>query len=359
MIELYGYIPILPDQLNGISLDKDRIYVEGSETKDANTFNCVLSARCIVENQEVPEGDELMDNETTATYSKYVTISTSVTLTVAENSYDITSITPFQLVNTSGNTVSINSLNSTIVNIVDTGADSKKTQEILSKVLDLINGVDTPDIDINELLKRDGLGYSDLYKNPGCFMLTDGVKTKIEVAGENGLSGSSYMAWEGSYPLDKLIHVIQSNLDILVENNKLKGDSYAMYFTTLLQSAISQACELDKFRLQLLEQSEQFRVKTQLDFYLALIKLQLDAIGVLADYEVKALNKALNKIQIKMYDTQIEGIKANSIIKLLSSQLDASSSSFTAGMTETVPPVYNNAEIMTLYTQVKTQMMGR
>ncbi|EAI2216567.1 hypothetical protein E2J16_06955 [Campylobacter coli] len=353
-MEIYGYIPVLPENLSNVLLDKDRIYIEGVETNTPNTYKCVLSARCIVENQKVPSGDEEVNDNITATYSKYVTISTSVTITTNE-SLDIQSISPFDLINTTGKTVSINRLNSTIVNLIDTGADTKKTTQVLDKVLDTLDGITLPDLDINELLKRDGKVYSDIYKDPSCYMLSNGVVEKVEKPGENGMSGKTVYTWRGTYPLDILINVIQSNLDILVDNDQLKGDSYAMYFTQLFQTAMIQACELDKYRLNMLEQAEQFRVKSQLDFYLGLIKLQLDSIGTLADYEVKALNKAINKIQVKMYDTQIKGIKSNNITKLLSAQLDASSSAFTAGMTETVPPTNNNAELMSLYSQAKSQ----
>ena len=321
-MEIYGFIPIIKGSLGGnesqIQLPSDRLFVEGTETAQKNVYSCVVTAKCVV-SERVPSGDT-SSGSTGSSYDKYVTISTGVTITTNE-ALDIITISPFDLVTRSGSTVTINNIKSTIVNLLFTHSNTGDTEEITKKVLDNLKKL--PELDLDA-------------KN---FLITNGKVVEEQlVSGVEGVPSKNRVIWQGDYPLDKLIYVIRSNLDILSYNQFLKNDQYAGFYSQLFGKAMELAIDLEKHR-----------ITTLANLYLGLLR-------VLSEYDVSKLKMATARLQCRVYYAQYQGFRSNNINKLFGSQLDGSSSAFAAGMTDVTPPVFNDATLMTTYSQVATAM---
>ena len=321
-MEIYGFIPIIKGSLGSnesqIQLPSDRLFVEGTETAQKNVYSCVVTAKCVV-SERVPSGDT-SSGSTGSSYDKYVTISTGVTITTNE-SLDIITISPFDLVTRSGSTVTINNIKSTIVNLLFTHSNTGDTEEITKKVLDNLKKL--PELDLDA-------------KN---FLITNGKVVEEQLlSGVEGVPSKNRVIWQGDYPLDKLIYVIRSNLDILSYNQFLKNDQYAGFYSQLFGKAMELAIDLEKHR-----------ITTLANLYLGLLR-------VLSEYDVSKLKMATARLQCRVYYAQYQGFRSNNINKLFGSQLDGSSSAFAAGMTDVTPPVFNDATLMTTYSQVATAM---
>ena len=321
-MEIYGFIPIIKGSLGGnesqIQLPSDRLFVEGTETAQKNVYSCVVTAKCVV-SERVPSGDT-SSGSTGSSYDKYVTISTGVTITTNE-ALDIITISPFDLVTRSGTTVTINNIKSTIVNLLFTHSNTGATEEITKKVLDNLKKL--PELDLDA-------------KN---FLITNGKVVEEQLlSGVEGVPSKNRVIWQGDYPLDKLIYVIRSNLDILSYNQFLKNDQYAGFYSQLFGKAMELAIDLEKHR-----------ITTLANLYLGLLR-------VLSEYDVSKLKMATARLQCRVYYAQYQGFRSNNINKLFGSQLDGSSSAFAAGMTDVTPPVFNDATLMTTYSQVATAM---
>ena len=321
-MEIYGFIPIIKGSLGGnesqIQLPSDRLFVEGTETAQKNVYSCVVTAKCVV-SERVPSGDT-SSGSTGSSYDKYVTISTGVTITTNE-ALDIITISPFDLVTRSGTTVTINNIKSTIVNLLFTHSNTGDTEEITKKVLDNLKKL--PELDLDA-------------KN---FLITNGKVVEEQLlSGVEGVPSKNRVIWQGDYPLDKLIYVIRSNLDILSYNQFLKNDQYAGFYSQLFGKAMELAIDLEKHR-----------ITTLANLYLGLLR-------VLSEYDVSKLKMATARLQCRVYYAQYQGFRSNNINKLFGSQLDGSSSAFAAGMTDVTPPVFNDATLMTTYSQVATAM---
>ena len=321
-MEIYGFIPIIKGSLGGyesqIQLPSDRLFVEGTETSQKNVYSCVVTAKCVV-SERVPSGDT-SSGSTGSSYDKYVTISTGVTITTNE-ALDILTISPFDLVTRSGSTVTISNIRSTIVNLLFTHSNTGDTEEITKKVLDNLKKL--PELDLDA-------------KN---FLITNGKIVEEQLlSGVEGVPSKNRVIWQGDYPLDKLIYVIRSNLDILSYNQFLKNDQYAGFYSQLFGKAMELAIDLEKHR-----------ITTLANLYLGLLR-------VLSEYDVSKLQMATARLQCRVYYAQYQGFRSNNINKLFGSQLDGSSSAFAAGMTDVTPPVFNDATLMTTYSQVATAM---
>ena len=171
------------------------------------------------------------------------------------------------------------------------------------------------------------------------FLITNGQVVEEQlINGVEGVPNNKRVVWQGDYPLDKLIYVIRSNLDILSYNQFLKNDQYAGFYAQLFGKAMELAVDLEKHR-----------ITTLANLYLGLLK-------VLSEYDVSKLQMATARLQCRVYYAQYQGFKSNNINKLFGSQLDGSSSAFAAGMTDVTPPVFNDATLMTTYSQVATAM---
>ena len=284
-MEIYGFIPIIKGSLGGnesqIQLPSDRLFVEGTETAQKNVYSCVVTAKCVV-SERVPSGDT-SSGSTGSSYDKYVTISTGVTITTNE-ALDIITISPFDLVTRSGSTVTINNIKSTIVNLLFTHSNTGDTEEITKKVLDNLKKL--PELDLDA-------------KN---FLITNGKVVEEQLlSGVEGVPSKNRVIWQGDYPLDKLIYVIRSNLDILSYNQFLKNDQYAGFYSQLFGKAMELAIDLEKHR-----------ITTLANLYLGLLR-------VLSEYDVSKLKMATARLQCRVYYAQYQGFRSNNINKLFSS----------------------------------------
>ncbi len=338
-MEIYGYIPITncPD-----GIDKDKALFEGKVLSNGKAVG-ILTVR-FIEDANVPNGDPAVGGSVSAKYSKYATQSNFVNLSVNDN-LDITSQFSIKY---GSKTFNIPANTTTIINILQSDGDNRNIQETIDGIVEELKTLPLEDTNVPD-------DYADLWKDYTNFMITDG---RVDIEEETSITGikSKKHIWKGTLPLDKMIYVIQSNLDILMANNRMKGDSYASSYTNLFNAALGYAVDLEKTRIALWEDARKFYYRTKLEKYLGLLKLRLDGLKSLADYSNSSLDIVIKRIQSKLYNTQTQGFKANNNNKLLSAQLDSASTAFSAGMTETVPPTNNNAELMSLYTQVKTDM---
>ena len=398
-MEIYGYIPITncPD-----TIDKDKALFEGKLLSNGKAVG-ILTVRFTTEDT-IPAGDT---ESTGGTYSRYATQSTVVELSVNEN-LDITSAFTIRY---GSSTYNVPANTTSIINILSSVADDSDIKETINNVINDVKEVTPEDIvvpnDFDELwsnsskIKVEDIkgipvnnyeipdNYPALWENYNGIQLSNGRIEVEEDISIQGIAGDKKYVWKGTLPLDNMIYIIQSNLDILMKNNRMKGDSYASTYANLFNSALNYAVDLEKSRLALLEDSRKFKektkidrslnmlgyaidmektrisiweesrkfeLKTKLDKYLSLLKLKIDSLRLLTDYTNSSLDIVTKRIQTKLYHTQIQGFKANNNNKLLAAQMDGASTAFSAGMTERAPSTYNNAELMQLYTQVKTDM---
>ena len=354
-MEIVGYIPIDSKILNQVSTDiklhLNKLYVEGKQTINDNEYIVSISARCISK-ALVPSVDD--ETGTKQEYDRYNKISRGLKITCNSN-LDILTNESFELIAYStGDLITMpeNCLKGlTVVNILEVSdVQYSDIKQVIDSSLDEIKKVNLPDIDWDNIFKRQGKDYADIYLDSTFSMITDG---EVKSRDEQTLSGiEKVYYWEGKFPLDRLIYTIQSNLDILMKNNKIKGDVYGNLYATLMAQAIQSATVLEQARIQAYEQASQFQIKSRLEYYLGVITAKLNIMKSLAEVQVQFLQKSLVKSQIKLYYVQTNGFKANNISKLFTAQLDGATTAFSAGMTETPPPVFNSGELMQLYTEV-------
>lgn len=362
-MEISGYIPVSSNAINQISTDikifNNKFYVEGKETNTKNKYAVVISTRCVYQDK-VPDVDGLMEVE--QKYDHYQFISRGISITT-NDSLDIVEHDSFTLITyTDGNAITIpaNTLAGLpIVNILENATDSSKIEIIKDKAIDELEKIELPPLDWDNIFKRQGMPYADIYLKPDFSAITNGKITEEEVLDNTSLPPKTIkkQVWKGDYPLDKLVYVIQSNLDLLTHNKKIEASSYGALYAQLFASAMQYAALLEQSRLQAYEQASQFEIKTQVEYYLGVISAKLNTLKSLAEYDISLLNKGLVKSQIKLYDIQAKGFKANNIYKLFNAQLDGASTAFSAGMLETPPATNNSSELMTLYSQVGSDML--
>ena len=358
-MEIQGYIPLSTKFLSSlpkeVKIDMNRMSIEGGQTSTINEFNVILTFRCII-NSRVPKV-EASDPE--LNYDKYGLVSRGIKITTNPN-LDIVTNEEFTAVSyADGSLVTMpeNCLaGSTIVNILENTASTDDVKSILDKALDELNKVNLPNLDWTNMFLRNGKPYADVYLDSNFSVITDGVK-QIETT-TDAITGqqNKKAVWRGNYPLDRMIYTIQSNLDILFENNAINKDMYGNLYATLFGQALQTSAVLEQARLELYENASQFQIKSQIEYYLQAITAKISILKALADFEISVLEKALTKIKSKVFYVQMNGYKANNIQKTFATQLDGISTSYAAGILDTTPSIYNNAELMSLYTQVKTDM---
>ena len=362
-MEISGYIPIDSSAINKVSSDikifNNKFYVEGRETAVKNKYSVVISTRCVYQDT-VPDVDGLMEVE--QKYDHYQYISRGISLTVDDSlniithdSFTLVAYSNAELIEIPANTLA----GSPIVNILENATDSSKIEVIKDKAIDELEKIKLPDIDWDKIFKRQDGPYADIYLKPDFSAITNGKIAEEEILDNTSLPPKTIkkQVWKGDYPLDKLIYVLQSNLDLLVHNKKIESSSYGALYAQLFASAMQYAALLEQSRLQAYEQASQFEIKTQVEYYLGVISAKLNTLKSLAEYDISLLNKGLVKSQIKLYDIQAKGFKANNIYKLFNAQLDGASTAFSAGMLETPPATNNSSELMTLYSQVGSDML--
>lgn len=356
-MELLGYLPVRNDILKAISTDirlyENKIYIEGKELEEKNKFSVILKFRC-VSRGEVPNVEELI---TPQTFDRFTQLSRGIYLTT-NNNLDILTHDEFSLIDINENEVVIpaNSLAGvTIVNYLENATDSSKVEQIKDKALEELEKINLPALDWENIFKRQGQNYADVYLTPDFSKITDGVITKEQFIDISGVT-INRQVWKGNYPLDKFIYVLQSNLDILLANKNITSDMYGNLYATLFQGALQSATVLEQARIQAYEQASQFQIKTLVEYYLGIITAKLNTLKSLAEYDLALLNKGILKAQVKLYSVQTQGFRTNNDNKLFTAQLDGASTAFSAGMLEEPPAPYNNSELASLYTKVATSM---
>ena len=357
-MEIIGYIPLQTTKVpSDVKLYLNKLYVEGKQISADNTYHLTISARCISKDTVTSVDDDTVKTE----FERYGSITRGIEVTCNSN-LDILTNEAFELVSYSNpeNTVPMaaNCLaGATIVNLLETSdVEYGDLRSIIDGALEEIKKVDLPDIDWDNIFKRQGKPYADVYLDPTFSRLTDGEVMMREETNSVGATDQIYF-WQGKWPLDRLIYTIQSNLDILLKNQRIKGDVYGNLYATLMAQAIQSATVLEQARIQAYEQASQFQIKSMLEYYLGVITAKLNILKSLAEVQTQFLQKSVVKAQLKLYYIQSNGFKSNNIQKLFNAQLDGATTAFSAGMTETPPAVYNNQELMGLYTQVGSDMM--
>lgn len=361
-MEIQGYIPInskiLDQYAPNVKLYLNRLSIEGGETETKNTFNCAITLRCIV-NSPVPKVD---DDDSDINFDKFVSITRGIKITTNDNLDIITNdgflVIAYDLNNGNEQQIQLpdNCLaGMTIINILDNMENIGDLKNIIDTALDELKNVNLPDLDWTNIFLRNQEPYANIYLNTDIFNITNGTITEETQTASTGLQ-TTKKVWSGTTPLDKLIYVIQSNLDIQKDNQTLKGDMLANAFITLLNQAIICATQLEQSRLQLYENASQFQITSMIKYYLEAIASKLSILNNLAQYELSTMDKALKKVQTKLYYMQTNGFKAYNTQKAFSAQLDGATTAFSAGMTDEAPSIFNNAELTSLYTQVTTDM---
>lgn len=354
-----------------IKLDQNKMFLDGKRTsrEDANEYIIRLSARYKVTAQ-VPVGDaeyttyksdgtNVSENKyTTQSYEKYTSLTRGIKVTCDEN-MDILTSEKFEILSSNETLVPVNAdalAGLSIVNLIDLSdiqyGDVKK---VIDTALDEIKQVQLPDLDWANMFKRKGGNYADIYLSPDFSVITNGYVTTEEALSDTGVKATKQV-WKGDYPLDRLIYAIQNNLDILMANQRIKGDVYGNLYATLMAQAIQSATVLEQARLQAYEQASQFQIKSMIEYYLGAINAKLSVIKTLAEVQTQFLQKAIYQAQIKLYNVQTQGFKANNINKLFTAQLDGASTAYTAGTLDIPPACYNNADLMGLYTDLSNNL---
>lgn len=338
-----------------IKLDKHKMFVEGKKITDEE-YLISLTGRCLVRDV-VPQVTD--DIEKPLPYDRYNIINRVIRMKL-DNNLNILSHDAFELI-----AYEVDELipipadtfaGTSIVNILE--ANDYKYEEVKSVIdsgLKEIERVKLPELDWENMFKRGGGNYADIYLKPDFSKITDGRIETETITQSTGISESKQV-WKGNYPLDRLIYTIQSNLDILMANRKINGDAYGNLYATLLVQAIQSSTVLEQARLQAYEQASQFQIKSMIEYYLGAITAKLNVVKTLAEVSTAFLQKSILQAQIKLYNIQTNGFKANNINKLFTAQFDGASTAYTSGMLDTPPSILNNSDLMSLYTNVGSDM---
>ena len=359
-----------------VKVDKNTYYIQGKRTGRTDVKEYIFSLVCRV---LVKDTTPIIDEQGGTEYDRYSIVNRAVKM-ICDDNMDIISHDAFDTVAYEQITINTDEVddNGRIVTedkdlLLTVPADKFKglsivdlidvndiqygiIKKIIDTSIDEIQKVQLPDLDWPNIFKRKGGNYADIYLDPAFSQITNGKIETEQVIQTTGVEGTKYV-WKGDYPLDRLIYTIQSNLDILMANQKIKGDVYGNLYATMMTQAIQSATVLEQARIQAYEQASQFQIKSMLEYYLGCITAKLNVVKALAEVQVTFLQKSIAKAQVKLYNVQTNGFKSNNINKLFSAQLDGATTSFSAGMTETPPAVYGNAELMSLYTQVGSDML--
>lgn len=354
-----------------IKLDKHKLFVEGkiltTEPQydengqeiitNNNKYIVSLTGRCIIKSL-VPIIDE-DGEETKQEYDRYQLINRVIKMTLNAN-LDIIEHDSFELIAYEIDeliTIPSNSfVGSSIVNILE--MNDYKYEDIKTVIdtgLAEIKKVQLPDLNWDKMFQRNGDDYADVYLNADFSKITDGLIQEETIQQTTGITETKQV-WKGTYPLDRLIYAIQSNLDILTANRKINGDAYGNLYATLMVQAIQSATVLEQARIQAYEQASQFQIKSMIEYYLGAISAKLNVVKTLAEVSTTFLNKAVLQAQIKLYNIQMNGFKANNIYKLFNTQYEGASTAYTSGMLDTPPAIMNNPDMLSLYSNVGSDM---
>lgn len=201
--------------------------------------------------------------------------------------------------------------------IINVLVDSSSGDEINNKILGLAD----------EILKDIG--------NNGVDALSDG-SINLETAQYADGTSENRWRWFGTKPLDKLIYIMQSQLDLLYKNYRVGTDILASTYTAVFPQIINAG----------------------LQYNANLIGSKVQVISALSNLRESSYKNILTKVQSKWYYIQMQAFKSNNKQKLFNAQYEGASTSFTAGMTTYAPRVNSDEELMSLYGEVSSQFLG-
>ena len=343
-----------------IKLDRHKLFVEGKRTSNEQKAEYIfsLTGRCLVKT-EVPVVDDTDTDGTTTYYDRYALINRAIKM-VCNSNLDIEEHDSFDLVIYELDItfpLPANCLKGmTLVNLIDVSdIQYGAIKEVIDTGLEEVKKIKLPEIDWEKIFKRQDKDYADVYLEPTFSVITNGKIDTEEELSTTGVKTKKYV-WKGDYPLDRLIYAVQSNLDILLLNNKIKGDIYGNLYATLMAQAMSSSTVIEQTRIQAYEQASQFQIRTRVDYYLGVITAKLNVIKALAEVQTQFLQKSLIQAQIKLYNIQAKGFTANSINKVFNAQLEGASTAFSSGMLDTPPAAYNNPDLMSSMSDVGTNL---
>ena len=165
--------------------------------------------------------------------------------------------------------------------------------------------------------------------------LTDGKITLEPITNPDG-STENRWRWVGNSTLDKLIYVLQSQLDIITKNYPAGKDVTANLYGQLFPQILSASIQRDS----------------------ALISARTQVISALAQLTKTQQDNILAKVQSKWYYIQMQAFKANNDQKLFAAQYEGASTAFSSGMVDYQPRINTDEEMLSLYGVVKSQFTG-
>lgn len=186
----------------------------------------------------------------------------------------------------------------------------------------------------NKVLKLADEILGDIGNN-GIETLTDG-SIKEETATYSDGSTELRWRWSGTKPLDKLIYVMQSQLDILYKNYGVGKDVLATTYASVFPQII----------------------QIGLQYNSNLLGNKVQVVSALANLRESSYKNILTKVQSKWYYIQMQAFKSNNKQKLFNAQYEGASTSFTAGMADYAPRINSDEELMSLYGEVSSQFLG-
>lgn len=201
--------------------------------------------------------------------------------------------------------------------IINVLVDSSSGDELNNQILQLAN-------DIIEDIGNNGVNS-----------LTDGsVKEETETYADG--STKTRWRWSGTKPLDKLIYIMQSQLDILYKNYNVGKDVLASTYASVFPLIVNSGLQYNS----------------------SLLANKVQVIAALSNLRESSYKNILSKVQSKWYYIQMQAFRGNNKQKLFAAQYEGASTSFSAGMTEYAPRVNSDEELMTLYGEVSSQFLG-
>ena len=275
----------------------DTVYWESAETTQA----CKI---IVNENYEIVQ---TFPHDFSCPY-KYFANNTAYTQSTYETSSD--SFLKFKL--------AVNCINleekTSIINVL---VDSSSGDDLNNKILGLANDI-----------------MGDIGNN-GIDALTDG-SIKEETATYSDGSTELRWRWSGTKPLDKLIYIMQSQLDILYKNYGVGKDVLATTYASVFPQII----------------------QIGLQYNSNLLGNKVQVITALSHLRESSYKNILQKVQSKWYYIQMQAFKSNNKQKLFAAQYEGASTAFSAGMTDYQPRINTDEELMTLYGEVSSQFLG-
>lgn len=208
------------------------------------------------------------------------------------------------------------------------------TLERNTSIINVLADNSSGDVLNNQILKLANELLDDIGNN-GIDSLTDG-KINVETAQYADGTVDKRWRWFGTKPLDKLIYVMQSQLDLLYKNYRVGTDVLASTYTAVFPQIINAGLQYNS----------------------SMIGNKVQVISSLSNLRESSYKNVLNKVQSKWFYIQMQAFKSNNVQKLFNAQYEGASTSFAAGMSDYAPRINSDDELMSLYGEVASQFLG-